>query len=1138
MTAWDISTAVFSNSFSVNTQEPSPTSLFFKPDGTKMYVIGDAIDRVWEYNLSTPWDITTATVFQSFLVSSQTANPTGLFFRSDGLKMYVTGNDATDRVYEYNLSTAWNIATTTFLQSKDVNAQDNQIHGVFFKIDGLKMYTIGRQNKRIYEYNLSTAWNVSTATFLQSKDVSAQDSFPSSLFIRADGLKMFTTGASNDDAHEYNLSTAWNITTATFVQSLSLDPANVFSDGIFFKDDGLIMYHVDGSLHRVYQYSLALPPCVAPCMFADDISTNTGWILVNTAGAILIDDPLYPDLIKLLNLPNGGGAQARYAYKDIVTPISGDVKLEFKVDYEVRNGTLSAPISIGFGQSTVHPQQQSNYIRVDFNVSIEGWLVMNGIVSDGATTKVTSSGAKNQHSLWVYPNTGDPVSDNSLKGPYYVSVELKNNKLRLSAYKDSNRTQHIRGSPMTVDAIGVNPTNLRYMQIGNGFSGSVSRLFTGTIDDLKISVGIPLESIPQKPLPATGSFIETWEGYVTGDQNPTPWISKTEVSQGWDVSTAILSSFKALAEDSAVRDVEISPDGTKTYMIGDTTKRIYQYTLTIPYDVSTAILLQSISVAPLTFPQCGGMFLRPDGAKLFIGFSGDDNVYEYNLLTPFDISTLVFVQTKCVRLDGLCSGVNGFGLGDVTFSPDGIRMYIGVFTQPADQIMQWSLSTPWNISTATYIRTFGLTKPATGLFFKPDGTKMFVMSDFDDKVDAYDLSIPWDISTATFLNFFAGAGGLVVGLSFRSDGLKMYWSNVNNIFVYDLPVGIIPLIDIHEVSTSAPLEGAKAFKLHQKYHRTTGFPFGKVSVSRFVTAIVRTDGSGLDLPISLSGKMKASILSSLSDPVGIMVGYEFILGTPTFTSQRGILFKLYGTAGTTDYIWNGTEFISNHASDTPISLTTPVNTIAEINSIDLKNTLNNSAILSNVIGTDFESHVIGMFIGYVGLNRATSSVDTEVLINGDTMSLLNIGVGIKTFSVGAITEGSRETTFKVDALLRGRRSFTIDALLPPTPRQITIDARIVRRTAVNSAIADAILFGSVVITTQTKTFTVDAQIKQPLYKTFSIDAKLIKKKQKSITIDGIITPKRTKITKIDAIIVGGGEPQSILDVESVIGHDI
>ena len=99
---WNVSTAVFLQSVSVSTAA-SPNGLFFRPDGTKMYVVGGSADKVYEYNLSTPWSVSTAVFLQDFSIAGQETSPEGLFFKPDGTKMYVTGGNNT-RIYEYDLT--------------------------------------------------------------------------------------------------------------------------------------------------------------------------------------------------------------------------------------------------------------------------------------------------------------------------------------------------------------------------------------------------------------------------------------------------------------------------------------------------------------------------------------------------------------------------------------------------------------------------------------------------------------------------------------------------------------------------------------------------------------------------------------------------------------------------------------------------------------------------------------------------------------------------------------------------------------------------------------------------------------------------------------------------------------------------
>lgn len=253
--AWNVTTAAFLQSKSVTAQDTNPASVFFRSDGLKMYVMGDGTDTVYEYNLSVAWDVTTAALLQSKSVAAQDTNPIGLFFRADGLKMYVDGVIAAS-IYEYDLSIAWDVTSATFLRSKSVAAQDTAPVGVFFRSDGLKMYVMGTNADSVHEYDLSTAWNVTTAAFLQSKSIAAQDALSQDVFFKPDGLKMYVIGSTNDRVYEYDLSVAWSVTTAAFLQFKSIAAQDGNPTGIFFRADGLKMYMSGGLNDSIYEYNL------------------------------------------------------------------------------------------------------------------------------------------------------------------------------------------------------------------------------------------------------------------------------------------------------------------------------------------------------------------------------------------------------------------------------------------------------------------------------------------------------------------------------------------------------------------------------------------------------------------------------------------------------------------------------------------------------------------------------------------------------------------------------------------------------------------------------------------------------------------------------------------------------------------
>jgi len=72
-------------------------------DGSKLYEIGATSDKIYEYDVSTPYDIATAVFSQS--VSTQDSSPTGITWNNDGSKMYEVGLSS-DKIYEYDVTPA------------------------------------------------------------------------------------------------------------------------------------------------------------------------------------------------------------------------------------------------------------------------------------------------------------------------------------------------------------------------------------------------------------------------------------------------------------------------------------------------------------------------------------------------------------------------------------------------------------------------------------------------------------------------------------------------------------------------------------------------------------------------------------------------------------------------------------------------------------------------------------------------------------------------------------------------------------------------------------------------------------------------------------------------------------------------
>ena len=329
-TAWDISTASYLQNFSVSTATSSPYGLFFKPDGLAMYFVGWSGKNINQYSLSTAWDISTASYVQNFSISTEETDPYGVFLRPDGLAMYVIGIIGDD-VNEYSLSTAWDISTASYLQNfsvagpelnpravffhpegsgmfvmgtsgDDINlysvggfstqTQDGSPVGISFKTDGTVMYVLGSIGDAVYQYSLSTAWDISTASYVQSFSVATQETEPMSLFFKSDGTRFYISGLQGDDVNEYSLSTAWDISTATYVRNKSVGVHDTQPNAVYFKEDGTEMYFTGGYFDAVYQLSLSTAWDISTATYSQakgvgNETTNPKGLMFNSDGTLM-----------------------------------------------------------------------------------------------------------------------------------------------------------------------------------------------------------------------------------------------------------------------------------------------------------------------------------------------------------------------------------------------------------------------------------------------------------------------------------------------------------------------------------------------------------------------------------------------------------------------------------------------------------------------------------------------------------------------------------------------------------------------------------------------------------------------------------------------------------------------------------
>jgi len=249
---YDISKATYIQS--LDSKTTLPECVEFNNDGTKLYICADGDKRIHQYTLSTPYDISTAT-YDNYLDTSSEGSPYGMTFNDDGTKLYVA-EGTNDFIRVYNLSTPYDILTATYDSYFNVSAQDTRIEDVKFNNDGTKMYVVGNGNDCIYEYNLSTPYDVSTAVYNDNLYVGDEAADITGMAFNDDGTKLYISGSGYEKIHEYILSTPYDVSTAVYSRSLDVSSESTDTTGVAFSSDGVKLFISDNGGDDIDEFVL------------------------------------------------------------------------------------------------------------------------------------------------------------------------------------------------------------------------------------------------------------------------------------------------------------------------------------------------------------------------------------------------------------------------------------------------------------------------------------------------------------------------------------------------------------------------------------------------------------------------------------------------------------------------------------------------------------------------------------------------------------------------------------------------------------------------------------------------------------------------------------------------------------------
>ncbi len=327
-------------------EDSVPVATFWNSSGAKLFMLGRTGGDINRYSASPAYVVEGLSADTNVLVvSGEVTTEVGLFVSSDGTKVFVV-DQSDETIYRYTCTTGDDMGSGSFDtgESYTVTEGSGFIDNVFFKPDGTKMYAI--RNGIVYQYSLSTAWQLSSGVSYESK---SWDPAPLvrivGFVISSDGLSVMAVDTSGLVATGV-LSIAWDIDTApTTPDSYGIGrSANIASVSL----DGKTVVQIDID---DFGWQVNVDP-------AFDVTGQTGG---GPNGAVEITGTIQGYKGSWYMQRSGGGGSAHYGL------------LGNNVDGAIRSIDFNPPATYGFysmrsGLSTVVPLS-TEYCRIGFETT-------------------------------------------------------------------------------------------------------------------------------------------------------------------------------------------------------------------------------------------------------------------------------------------------------------------------------------------------------------------------------------------------------------------------------------------------------------------------------------------------------------------------------------------------------------------------------------------------------------------------------------------------------------------------------------------------------------------------------------------------------------------------------------------------
>ena len=1003
----DISLATeTSSSLSGATQSTSMLGGTIGNAGQNAYMVDQSSGIIYQYLLSTAYDLSSGSYeSKTFDVSSQQNDPRNLFFKSDGTKLYVIGTTS-QAIYQYSLSTAWDISTASY-DSKTFSAssQSNGTSGLFIKPDGSKLYIVAYANDAVYQYSLSTAWDISTASYDSvSLSVSSQDSTPRDITFNDDGTVLYMCGTGNNALYQYNLTSAYDLSSASYSSNTLSLSTTVFSITYSSASLQLVIFQSLTDVLVTVRQEITLT--LGTGSFA---STDVGKTINVNDGVLLLTATEGSYIETAAPTSTDTAASGEWSMFGVVYDAADDVlKLSNYVDvYNLADASYS---SVSFSVSAQETVPNAIFWNTDgtkfFTAGDTGNVIEEYTCSVGFDLSSTVAFSGNSFSISSQESSVQGLAFNT-DGTKFFIVGMSNDTVyeyTCSTGFDLGSTVAYSGNSFSVNSQETNPRGLTFSTDGTKFF--IVGYGTDTVYEYTCSVGFDLSSTvaysgnsfsvtAQETTPQ--DIVFTPDGtrfFIMGDTgSPSDSIWEYTCSVGFDLSSTVAYSglsFSVNSQETEPTGLAFSADGSKFFVVGENAY-VYEYSAgagviapaptgyqpAISSNIDSTYWTDINSLTATNAIGDGNVFyaVSNDARDSWSVLDNTDGVrdivrnnagtWQYNSNGTYTSETWVnaTTNTEVAALREAMEGATG-GTGPITgwsyqsksfsvasqettptgitFNSDATKMY--VIGEGTDSIYQYSLSTAADVSTASYdsvsLSVASQSDAPRSIVFNNDGTSLYICgTNAPARAFQYTLTTAYDLSTASYASksFTVSSQELYpCGLIFNADGTAMYivGSQNDTIYQYTLSNGF-------DVTTAS--YASKSFSVSSLDTSPTGIEFNSDGTKIYVVG----ETSDKIHAVSLSTAYDISTASSDGESLDIS-GQG---GTPrdvTFANNHQNIYTI-DSGNDTVFQYFASGYINQMDSAT-------LNAITDANQITLGDSLDFAAILYYASGSTIPTY--------------------------------------------------------------------------------------------------------------------------------------------------------------------------------------